>query len=123
MKKTISFLYKNKVVSLFFVYDPGRNQIVLVAKKSKKVVGYCSLNIRLNMREQGLIGVLTELIVDKDVRGQGLGKKLMKEMVKQTKKKKCREIQLSSTFPRKKAHKFYQGLGFKNTAYLFWKKI
>ena len=116
-------LKKSKIIAIYKKHILDKKQIVLLAKINKKIVGYASLHIRLNMQEEGLIGILTELVVDKNSRGQGIGKLLLREITKKAKIKKCKEIHLVSTFPRKRAHKFYENLGFKKTAYLFWKEI
>ena len=63
------------------------------------------------------------MIIDEEYRGKGLGTKFLKDVCKAIKKEKCKELHITSNFTRKKAHKFYEGLGFKKTAYYFWKVL
>ena len=114
---------KNKLQKIFLKQLKNKNQMTLVAKEHNEIIGFANLNLRINLQEQGIVGLLTELIVTKEHRKKGIGTKLLKAITNESKKKKCKEIQFSSTLKRKKAHLFYKKLGYKKTAYFFWKKI
>lgn len=113
VKAKIRKLYRSQLKS---------GKIFLLAKKDKDVIGLISLSIKLDIQNQGKVGQIEELIVDESNRGNGVGKKLIEEIDRIAKKKGCLELDLSSNKKRKKAHKFYRKLGFKDTAYLFWRE-
>ncbi len=106
-----------------YVRQLKKKKIFLMAKINSEIVGFISLNIRLDIQIQEKIGQIEELVVKEQQRRLGIGKKLMQAVMKEAKKQKCAEIHLTSNMKRKSAHKFYKKLGFKSTAYLFWKEI
>ena len=116
-------LVKEKVRNIFIEQLIKEKRIFFIAKLEKRIIGFISLVKISNIQNQSKIGVIDEVIVDEEFRGQGLGKKLLKTLIKEARKEDCKEIHLSSTFKRKKAHKFYLKNKFNKTAYLFWKKI
>jgi len=113
---------KPKVRKIYLDDLKSKNSIQLVLE-NKGIIGYSSVQFRNDIQSQGKIGYLSELILDESHRGKGLGKKLLLETMKQAKKHGCLELQFPSTFKRKKAHKFYESLGYKKTAYFFWKEL
>ena len=98
-------------------------KIFFLCEIKNKIVGMISLNSKLDIENNGKVGLIEEFIVLEDFRGKGLGKSLMNIALKEARKTGCVEVQLYSSFKRKKTHRFYKNLGFKNTAYLFWKEI
>ncbi len=95
----------------------------LIAKYNEKIVGFVSLSIRESFEEQGKVGLIDELIVDKDFQGKGFGKKLLKKMINVAKNKSCKSIELFSAFHRKIAHHLYRSNRFKITDYFFFKRL
>lgn len=87
------------------------------------IVGFSSLTIKNSLWQEGYIGHIDELIVDKQYRGKGIGSKLLKHIIRVAEEKGCRRAELDSAFDRAKAHEFYQKNGFENRAFLFSKKI
>jgi predicted N-acetyltransferase YhbS len=87
--------------------------IILVAKKEEIVVGSV-----MGVLCYDLVGeckpfmVLDNVIVKSQVRGQGIGCKLMKKMEEIARSKNCNSIQFVSRFDRKDAHRFYVSLGY-----------
>ncbi len=69
------------------------------------------------------MGHVDELVVDKQHRGKGLGKKLLDEIVKIALENNCKRIELDSAFHRKQADEFYKSYGFENRAFLFSKVL
>jgi GNAT superfamily N-acetyltransferase len=65
------------------------------------------------------------LVVDKDCRGQGVGKELMKAVEGWAKEKDCVIVSLRSNIIRKEAHTFYKNIGYEivKEQYTFRKKI
>ena len=116
-------LYSSKSKELYEIQIRSNSYLNFVVKKNNKLVGYASVCFKLSMQEQGFIGHLSELVIDESFRGKGIGTEFLKHVEKNIKKEGCKELQLPSTFKRKKAHKFYENQGYKKTSYYFWKKI
>ena len=114
---------RKKIHALYLNSLRKKDSIELVMKKDNKIIGYAAVKFRDDIQIQAKAGYLSELIINESQRGKGFGTKLLKEIIKKSKKLGCKEIQFPSTFKRKKAHKFYETLGFKTTAYFFWKEI
>jgi GNAT superfamily N-acetyltransferase len=72
-----------------------------------------------------LITEVAGLVVDKDCRGQGVGKELMKAVEGWAKEKDCVIVSLRSNIIRKEAHTFYKNIGYEivKEQYTFRKKI
>jgi len=114
IKNTAQKMYKERLknpYSISFVAVEG------------KIIGYASGFVIQDYQSNGDVALLTELVVDEVHRNNGLGKKLLRKIIKEAKKYGCKELQFSSNFKRKRAHKFYESLGYSKTAYYFWKKI
>ncbi len=114
---------RKKVEELYFKNVRNKNSMELILSVDAQIIGFAAISFRNDIQTQAKIGYLSELIVTKAMRGKGYGTKLLKQAIKKAKGHGCKEIHFPSTFKRKKAHKFYQSLGFKKTAYFFWKEI
>jgi len=93
-----------------------KKQIVLVAKDKNRVVGITDIKLRRGRQDYvGEFGIS----IRKEYRGIGLGKKLMKEILKLAKKElkpKLKIIRLSVFSTNKIAQSLYRKLGFKTVA-------
>ncbi len=93
-----------------------KKQIVIVAEDKNKIVGIAE--IRLRRERQNHVGEFG-ISVKKGYRGIGLGKKLMKEVLKLAKKElvpKPKIIRLSVFSENKIAQNLYKKFGFKKVA-------
>lgn len=113
---------KKKTQTTFFKTLKMNNIINLVLKKQDKIIGFASIKFSDDLYEQGKIGFLSELIIDESFRGQGFGTELLREIISQSKKNGCVKIQLITAFRRKRAHKFYESLGFDKSRLAVFKK-
>ena len=104
-----------------FVDDPC--VIMLVARDDECVVGFARGLIWYDLQSQRRVVSLTELVVDKVLRRQGIGTRLLEGIIAAAKERSCVEVRLTSTFKREDAHAFYGSKGFTRSAYLFWKEI
>jgi ribosomal protein S18 acetylase RimI-like enzyme len=84
----------------------------LVIEDQKKIVGFGALILSI-VPCRGYIGKIEDMVVDKKYRGQGLGKRLIKELLKIAKNKKISSINLTSNPERMEARKLYESMGFK----------
>ena len=114
-KNSLRLVYNHALVS--------ESQIYVCAEEKTKVIGIGSLTIKNNQWQEGFLGHIDELVVDKENRGKGVGTKLLHHLNNIAQEKGCKRVELDSAFFRKSAHKFYKKLGFENRAYLFSKVL
>ena len=112
-------LFKNKIKDYFS--DPQKT--ILVAKQDSKIVGLVSIILLRRLNRAKLEMYVPELIVTKEFRYSGIGKKLIQYCIDLAKKKECYRIRLESGNQRKESHKFYKSIGFEQSALSFTKHI
>lgn len=79
-----------------------------------KEIGRAYLYIMKNNLHKRPFGFLEDVFVDENVRGQGIGTRLIKRVLAEAIKNKCYKIITASRHSRPKVHKLYEKLGFKN---------
>lgn len=82
-------------------------------KEANKVVGRAFLYIIKNDLHKKPYGLLEDLFVEEEYRGEGLGKKLLLLVITEAKKQKLYKLIGTSRKERKSVHKFYVKYGFK----------
>jgi GNAT superfamily N-acetyltransferase len=86
---------------------------VLVAELDGEVVGMCQVIVfRHFQRRGGLCAEVESMHVRPDLRGRGLGERLVTAAVALAREAGCYRIQLTSDTRRVDAHRFYRRLGF-----------
>jgi GNAT superfamily N-acetyltransferase len=93
--------------------------VYFCAEADGKIIGFCSYVIVDNLWQAGRIAYVTALVVDEAARSRGIGAKLIEEVVNEARSLGLKRVELDSGFPRERAHKFYEKLGFEKRAYLF----
>lgn len=88
-----------------------REGIILVAVVDGNTVGCISVLINAGLAE-GLFGEITSLVVLKEFRGFGIGKKLI-EHAENWLQPKVKKIRIRANSIRLDAHRFYKSLGYK----------
>lgn len=106
-----------------FIEQFNKGREFLVAKEDDKLIGFISLFIRINLQIESKLGLIDELIINKDYKNKGIGSKLIDEITKIAKEKGCKELSTFSNFKREDTHKFYENKGFVKSSYYFWKEI
>ena len=89
--------------------DKHCNAVVL--EENKRIIGFGSL-ISYLVPCRGYIARIEDVIVDKNHRGQGLGRKITEELIKIAKKKKIKIVNLTSRPERIEARNLYESMGF-----------
>jgi len=85
----------------------------ILAKENNNIIGLCYLCVIPNLTYFGKsIGHIGHLIVDRNYRQKGIGKKLMQKAIKYAEECNCYKIIIQSGIEREEAHKFYEKLGF-----------
>ena len=97
------------------IWDKIENNNIkyFLAKDNSKIIGSCYICIIPNLTHNGKsIGYIENVIVDKNNRKKGIGKKIMVMAIEYAKTNNCYKVVLQSGIKRIEAHKFYEKLGF-----------
>ncbi len=116
-------LNRNALLKIFSTGIRSPDNVYLCTEIYGNVIGFCSLVIRENLRVEGLIAHIDELIIDEPYRRMGFGAELLEAAIAAAKKSGCKIVELDSAFYREDAHKFYSKKGFAKRAYLFSKEL
>ena len=85
-----------------------------VAVSDNDIIGAFSLLIMDNLAHKGApSGIIEDVVVREDLRGLGIGRRMMNFAMYLCKKKGCYKLALSSNLGRESAHLFYERLDFK----------
>jgi len=98
-------------------------QRYLCAEMDSRIVGFGSLTLRNSLRQEGPVGHVDELIVDRDYRCRGVSTVLMQRIEELAIKIGCSRLELDCDFHHKDAHAFYQQRRFERRALLFSKQL
>ena len=107
--------FQNKIKDYF----SDSQKIILLAKQDSKSIGLVSVILLRRLNREKLEMYIPELIVTKELRNSGIGKKLIQHCITFAKKKGCYRIRLESENQRKESHQFYKNLGFEQSALSF----
>jgi len=94
------------------------NYNLLVAKAGDSVVGFVDFTTRKTALHPAPCGLIDELIVTEDYRGQGIGRQLISAAVDECRQLGCCEIEVSTQKTNAKAREFYKSLGFEDVGIL-----
>jgi GNAT superfamily N-acetyltransferase len=90
---------------------------LLVAEDSGRVVGTTVLAILPGFAHgTAPFAVVEYVVVDEKYRSRGIGRQLMEYVMSLAKEAGCYKIILTSDLRRERAHKFYESLGFEDSA-------
>ena len=84
---------------------------ILLAEVRQRVVGLLSYSVRPDLHHAGDSCLIEELIVTADVRGQGVGRALLTELLSRLATRGCTEVSVAATPTNHQAIKFYQSHG------------
>ncbi|OIQ01113.1 MAG: GNAT family N-acetyltransferase [Zetaproteobacteria bacterium CG2_30_46_52] len=82
---------------------------LLVADVKGKIIGMCTLQSLISTAEGGLVGIIEDLVIAQDHRGQGIGMKLLETIEKIAKDKGMLRLQLLTDVHEKTEAFFSQG--------------
>lgn len=86
-----------------------------VAELDGRVVGFATALLIDAIHMSGRVAQLTALVVDKSVRGRGIGARLVGEAERWARDRAAAKITLTSALHRGEAHAFYRKLGYAHT--------
>ena len=101
-----------------------RDQQFLVADDSGRPVGWIHMLIAEYVEAAAFV-VIGGLVVDRDYRNQGIGRRLLTHAEEWAAQNGCSVVRLSSSAARTAAHEFYRRAGYTNikTQYSFAKSV
>jgi len=88
--------------------------IKLFIEDNGKEIGHAYLYILKNDLHEEPFGFMEDVFVDENYRSQGLGTKLVKELIEAAKINNCYKLIATSRHARPKVHELYLKLGFKD---------
>lgn len=87
--------------------------IKIIAEANGRIVGRAYLYLIYNDLHKEPYGLLEDVFVEDECRGQGIGTKLVKAVIDQAKAQKCYKLIATSRASRPKVHAMYERLGIK----------
>ncbi len=109
--------------ALFLENTANPKIIYLLAFAKNQPVGFLSCHIQNLLHHNGKVGEIQEMFVDESVRSLGVGKKLIDEIKTIAQSKNVVQLEVTSSFKRAAAHRFYERENFIFTHKKFTFKI
>lgn len=94
------------------------NSYLLVARDGGEVVGFINFTVRRTALHTGLSSLIDELVVDRRLRGSGVGRSLITAAADTCRRLGCIELEVSTEKTNAAARRFYQRCGFDEDAVL-----
>lgn len=111
----MKWTYGKKGRAYFKKRASGKEGFCAVAENNGKIVGYLCGGLQVwGYREKAVYVELENMLVDKKLRGKGVGTLLTREFFKWCKDKKAKYISVTASAQNKPAIEFYRSLGFKD---------
>lgn len=93
------------------IFDANENTVLAICKIDDAIVGMASMATYKVI--SGHKGMIEDVVVDKDQRGKGIGRRLMEKLLEEGKKQNLDQMLLFSGHHRLPAINLYKSLGFK----------
>jgi len=94
-----------------------------VAERDSTVVGLLNWHVMATIHRPRPVGRIVTLVVDKAVRGLGIGALLVAQAERRTREAGCGMLEVTSNARLVNAHQFYERLGFECTSRRFAKTL
>ena len=101
--------------SIFKEYLEREESVFLVAVVDEAVVGFITCLGQRLLHHEGWVYEVQELIVTEAFQGEGIGQAMIEEVRRIIEPRGIKSVEVSSNKRRKKAHAFYQAVGFANS--------
>ncbi len=111
------------VVAARLVELGARDELVLVAERDGATLGLLTVHVTPVLHRPTPVGRLTMLVVTQRARGQGVGRALVAAAERRLAQRGCALVEVTSHRRLKRAHGFYERLGYEATSVRFGKAI
>lgn len=102
-----------RYAAAFTAIAASRNDTLCVAEIDGAVVGTFQTTLVTTLTGRGGSSLIVEAVQTRaDMRGRGIGERMMRHAIERARAAGCRQVQLTSNLARKDAHRFYERLGF-----------
>jgi len=115
--------YSNHNADSFKNVLESPSNFIFVAEEDGKLIGFATFSVRNVIRYPKPIAELDELFVMENFRKHGIGKQLMERVEEEAGNQNCYRLYIESAYQHEAAHKFYEGIGYKNYGYHFYKDL
>lgn len=88
--------------------------IKFILKNETNIIGRAYLYILYNDLHSEPFGFIEDVFIDEEFRGQGLGTKIINQIIKRAEELGCYKIIMTSRYSNEKVHKLYSQLGFED---------
>lgn len=88
--------------------------IKFYAEENGKEIARATLYVMTNDLHEEPFGLMEDVLVSEELRGQGIGTKLVKRIIEEAKNQNCYKLIATSRHSREKVHELYERLGFEN---------
>jgi len=96
---------------------------IMVAEAEQSVIAMCSVQLLISTAEGSPAGVVEDLVVMPEYRGQGIGKKLLESVQKWAEERGAKRLQLLADQNNIPALEFYKKMNWTKTQMIWlWKK-
>jgi GNAT superfamily N-acetyltransferase len=107
---------KAKLAAAFDQIALDRHHEILVAEAEGKIVGTCDVIIVPHLGHAlKPFAVVENVVVDAKVRSAGIGRRLVQAASDLARRRGCYKMSLTSNVARRRAHEFYERLGWQRT--------
>jgi len=108
----------------FNAIEASANEQLFVAELGGEIAGTFQIMFNRTLTGRGGLSMIIEAVQTRgDLRGRGIGAKMIEHAVSEAKRRGCRLVQLTSNMARSDAHRFYERLGFAKSHYGFKMKL
>lgn len=98
------------------------NSFLLVAKYESFLIGMCTMQCRISTASGALCGIVEDVIVDRQYRGEGIGRELLRRLEEKALSSGLTSLQLAADKGNKRAFGFYTKNGWETTNLVYLRK-
>lgn len=103
--------------------DAAGGTLLLVAESGSTVVGMATVQTLISTADGGRVGLVEDVVVAKEFRGQGIGSLMIEHLTKWAKEQKMKRLQLLADKDNLPALAFYHDRAWKKTSLICLRKL
>lgn len=103
--------YFREIWYKYLIEHVSKNSNIVVFEEDNKVLGFVISEITSDLDHS--FGVICDVLVQKDIRGKGIGKILINDVLLYFKENNIDQIFIESGLDNELAHNFFENIGFK----------